>query len=310
MSSLPELAHGRVADPGPETSAPATPTLPPARFVDLGERGPVMVRDFGRRDGAPTLVLLHGWTATADLNWFRVYQTLGEHYRVIAFDHRGHGTGLRSRKPFRLEDCADDAVDIAASLGVERFVPVGYSMGGPIAQLVWRRHHDQVEGLVLCATAPIFIERREEKWGFRGLTSLATMARLAPEQTRVWMTEQLYLSRKSSKWDAWAMREAASHDWRMVLEAGKALGRFSSVDWLHEVDVPVSTVLTMRDPVVPLRRQVKLFELIPGAEAFRVDGAHDAVVTNADRFGPTLVRAVDSVLERSGSPAATVPTRR
>jgi 3-oxoadipate enol-lactonase len=292
VSSRPDLAESVVA-------GTPTPELPPARFVTLAERGTVMVRDFGGPPGAPVVVLLHGWTATADLNWFRVYRSLGEHYRVIAFDHRGHGTGLRSKKPFRLEDCADDAVDVARALGVERFVPVGYSMGGPIAQLVWRRHPERVRGLVLCATAPIFVEGRDERWGFRGLAGLATVARLAPEQSRVWMTEQLYLSRKSTTWDAWAMQEAASHDWRMVLEAGKALGRFSSVDWLHEVDVPVSVVLTMRDQVVPLRRQVRLFELIDGAEAFRVDGAHDAVVANADRFGPTLLRAVDSVLRRS-----------
>jgi len=113
------------------------------------------------------------------------------------------------------------------------------------------------------------------------------------------MTEQLYLSRKSTTWDAWAMQEAASHDWRMVLEAGKALGRFSSVPWLPEIDVPVSVVMTMRDQVIPLRRQVRLFEPIDDAEAFRVDGGHDAVVANAARFGPTLLRAIDSVLRRS-----------
>jgi hypothetical protein len=44
---------------------------------------------------------------------------------------------------------------------------------------------------------------------------------------------------------------------------------------------------------------VKLFELIPDAEAFRVDGMHDAVVANADRFAPTLLRAIDSVLRRA-----------
>ena len=132
-----------------------------------------------------------------------------------------------------------------------------------------------------------------------GITGLATMARLAPEPAKVWLTEQLYLQRKTMQWEPWAIQQAATHDWRMVLEAGRAIGHFSSSDWLHEVDVPVSTVLTMRDQVVPLRRQVKLFELIPDAEAFRVDGLHDAAVASADRFVPTLIRAIDSVVRRS-----------
>ena len=85
----------------------------------------------------------------------------------------------------------------------------------------------------------------------------------------------------------------------MVLEAGRAIGAFSSRSWLHEVDVPTSVVITMRDKVVPVRRQVRLFEAIEGAEAFRVDGDHDAIVANADRFLPILVRATHSVLERA-----------
>ena len=276
-----------------------SPLLPPARFVELPGRGTVMVRDFGGAPGAPTIVLLHGWTATADLNWFRCYAGLGERYRVIAFDHRGHGTGLRSKKPFRLEDCADDAVDIAAALGVDRFIPIGYSMGGPVAQLVWHRHPGCVTGLVLCATAPYFAGRREKRLGAVGFAGLAAVARLAPEQAKTWLVEQLYLQRRTEKWGPWAMRETADHDWRAVLEAGRELGKFSSTEWIGGVDVASSSVLTMRDQVVPLRRQVKLLEQIPGCEAFRVDGMHDAVVANADRFVPTLIRAIESVRKRS-----------
>ncbi len=275
-----------------------SPDLPPARFVELGDRGTVVVRDFGGRPGAPTLALLHGWTATADLNWFTCYGPLGDRYRVFAFDHRGHGAGIRSRKPFRLEDCADDVVDVADELGVDRFVPVGYSMGGPVAQLIWRRHPERVLGMVLCATAPYFAGRRPERLSFLGLTGLATVARFTPEQTRQWLTDQLYLQRKAGEWEPWAIQEASSHDWRMVLEAGRAIGAFSSSDWIGGVDVPVSMVFTMRDRVVPLRRQLRLFEMLDGAEAFRVDADHDAVVAHADRFVPSLLRAIRSLEAR------------
>ena len=283
------------AAPAPEI---ITPPLPPGRFVQLDERGTVLVRDFGGPVGAPTVVLLHGWTATADLNWFRCYQALGEHYRVIAFDHRGHGTGIRSKKKFRLEDCADDVVDVADELGIDRFIAVGYSMGGPIAQLLWRRHPDRVDGLVLCATAAKFSGRREERLGFMGLTGLAAMARITPDQAKSWLTDQFFLQRKSKKWEPWAIREASRHEWRMVLEAGRAIGSFSSIGWIGTIDVPVSNVITMRDNVVSLERQTALYELIPGADVFRVDGAHDAVVANAERFVPTLLRAIASVIER------------
>ena len=277
----------------------ASPELPPGAAMELPGRGTTFVRQVEGPPGAPTVLLLHGWTATADLNWFTAYRALGEHYRVVALDHRGHGRGIRSKKAFRLEDCADDAVAVMDVLGIDRFVPIGYSMGGPIAQLVWRQHPDRVPGLVLCATSSYFVTSREERMSFLGLSGLAAVARLTPLQARRWLTDQLYLQRKTEQWEPWAVQEASIHDWRMVLEAGRAIGAFSSRSWLHEVDVPTSVVITMRDKVVPVRRQVRLFEAIEGAEAFRVDGDHDAIVANADRFLPTLVRATHSVLERA-----------
>jgi len=243
-------------------------------------------------------VLLHGWTATADLNWFRCYQALGERFRVLAFDLRGHGRGIRSRRSFRLEDCADDVADLADVLGLGQFIPVGYSMGGALAQLVWRRHPDRVAGLVLGATAPYFAGARNERRSFLGIAGLAALARLTPAQVRRRLTEQLYLQRKTAAWDPWAVQEAATHEWRMVLEAGRAIGSFSSSAWLGEIDVPVSVVITMRDRIVPVHRQLRLFEQIRTAEAFRFDGDHDAVIARDVRFAPLLVQACQSVVDR------------
>jgi len=279
--------------------AGALPDLPPGAAMHLPGRGTTFVRTLSGPVGAPTVLLLHGWTATADLNWFMCYKSLAEHFRVVALDHRGHGRGIRSRKTFRLEDCADDAVAVCDVLGIEQCIPVGYSMGGPIAQLIWRRHRQRTAGLVLCATSTNFSGSREERLSFLGLSGLAAVARLTPVQARQWLTEQFYLQRKADQWEPWAVNQASTHDWRAVLEAGRAIGNFSSRDWIGDIDVPTSTLITMRDRVVPVRRQVRLFEAIPDAEAFRVDGDHDSCVANAKQFVPTLLRACRSVVERS-----------
>ena len=165
--------------------------------------------------------------------------------------------------------------------------------------VLWLRHRERLDGLVLGATAPYFAGRRPERLSFVGLTGLAAIARYTPSQARAWITDQLYLQRKTDEWGPWAVEQVAAHDWRMILEAGKAIGAFSSSDWISDVDVPTSVIATMDDPVVPLRRQVKLWRWIPDAEVFRVQGGHDAVVSRARQFVPQLVRAVRSVLHRS-----------
>lgn len=277
----------------------AEPELPPGRAVELPGRGTTFIREIeGPTPEAPTVLLLHGWTASSDVNWFLSYGPLAEHFRVVAMDHHGHGAGIRRRRAFRLAECADDAASLIETLGVGPVIAVGYSMGGPIAQLLWRQHRHLVCGLVLCATTSTFSAGRQERMTFMGLTALAAIARFMPSTMRVWLTHRIYLQRKAGQWEPWALEQAARHEWRTVLEAGQAIGHFSSTSWIGQVDVPTSVIITMRDRVVPTHRQIAMYAAIRGAIAYRVDGDHDACIANADVFVPTLVRAVTSVCDR------------
>jgi 3-oxoadipate enol-lactonase len=150
------------------------PTSPPRRGagrpasgwrpVDLPGRGTTYAYDRPHpSSAAPTVVLLHGWTATGSLNWATTMAGLAERYRVVALDHRGHGRGVRGDDAFTLEDCADDVVALMDVLGIRTAIVVGYSMGGPIAQLIWRRHRHRVSGLVLCATAADFTTTPDQR---------------------------------------------------------------------------------------------------------------------------------------------------
>jgi 3-oxoadipate enol-lactonase len=274
-------------------------SLPPGRALELPGRGQTFIREVQGPPGAPTIFLLHGGTATADLNWFTAFDVLGEHFRVIAPDHRGHGKGINSKSPFRLEDCADDVAAIADVLGINTFIPVGYSMGGTIAQLVWKRHESRVRGLVLCSTAASFAVSREERLSFLGLTGLAVLARLTPNQTIDWLTEQLYMQRKGEGLEPWAIEQMASHDWRKIIEAGSAIGNFDSTSWLKDVDVPTSVVITTQDQVVAVDRQQRLIELLDDVDAHFIDGAHNAVYTDHRTYVPMLLAAISSVHQRS-----------
>ena len=83
----------------------------------------------------PTVILLHGFTANADLNWFRtqIAQQIAEAgYRVIAPDFRGHG---KSQVPDTPENwprdvLARDQIALINHLGGEPHAIVGYSLGG------------------------------------------------------------------------------------------------------------------------------------------------------------------------------------
>src|ERR1022692_2941825 len=109
---------------------PGEAVTPLTRLVELPGRGTTRVWECAGPQGAETLVLIHGVTFTAELNWGRLFAPLAQHFRVVAADLPGHGDGIRVGSRFRLEDCADDVATLAGVLGVAKFVAVGYSMGG------------------------------------------------------------------------------------------------------------------------------------------------------------------------------------
>ena len=148
------------------------PVPPDARTVSL-RAGDVQLRDFAGPAGAPTIVLLHGWSATADINFYRCYQPLAGRFRVLAFDQRGHGDGIRTTRPFRLTDCAADVVELADRIGVDTFIPVGYSLGGTIAQVLAKAHAARVPGVVFCCTAARFGGQPINRLSFAGLAGFA-----------------------------------------------------------------------------------------------------------------------------------------
>ncbi len=265
--------------------------------IDLGRHGKTTVRDIPGPPGATPVMLLHGLGATARLNWGPSFRPLAEHFRVLGLDHRGHGGGLRTRR-FRLEQCADDAAAAARARGAWRFIAVGYSMGGPIASLAWRRHPDRVAGLVLCATARHFMPRHVARAARLTLPAAAALARLAPSASHDRLLQRMLARIEHPELRERVYREFAGHDPSSVIQAGRALSGFSSHDWIGSVDVPTAVIVTTRDDMVPPDRQRKLAASIPGAEVFEVEGDHGACVARADRFVPALVAACRSVERR------------
>ena len=284
----------------------AGPPLPYGRRIELPGRGITFVREVpGPSADAPTLLLLHGWIASAGLNWFQAYEALGEHYRVIALDQRGHGRGLRTWKRFRLADCADDAAALLDELEIPSAIAVGYSMGGPVAQLLWRRHPEKVSGLVFCATATGFVPVMRERFVFTAaMAALAGTTRIGQLASRVpsqWvrslpMISSLQTAGRPSSLQRWASAEMRRHDPRSVLEAGAAIGNYNAKRWIHEVDVPTSVLVTTADRAIVPDRQLELAEAIPGAAVHEVADGHVACMKAS--FAPPLLGACDDVAAR------------
>jgi pimeloyl-ACP methyl ester carboxylesterase len=295
--SRPDVAAAVPTDGmGDAAADEGAPWLPPGRTVELPGRGEVFVRDSGGPEGAPTLLLLHGWAVTADLNWFPAYPGLAERYRVVALDHRGHGRGIRPANGIvRLADCADDAAAVLDALGVERATVVGYSMGGAIAQLVWHRHRERVGGLVLASTARHFQGGPITDLWYRSYTPLAHLAHRASGPADALVRMRVERRVRGDRRAAWMRRELERVSPAGLLSSMRSVGAFRSNRWIGDVEVPVSVLVTTKDRTVPTRNQRKLAAAIDHAEVLEFAGPHDSIVSRADAYVPLLLDAVDRV---------------
>jgi 3-oxoadipate enol-lactonase len=284
-----------------------TPTALPGavpQVLHLPGRGRTVVWDAPGPAGAPTLFLVHGVTLTAALNWGGIVETLRRRYRVVLVDQRGHGAGLPCGA-FRLEDCADDLAAIAEELGIERVIAVGYSMGGLVAQLLWRRHPDLVAGLVLCSTSRNVSGSPWEQSAALMMPALvaATMWMPAAGAMRADLLGRALLDTECDTLQRrWALSEMRRTSLVNALSAMLAVSEFSSHTWVGSIDVPTAVVVTRHDRVVPPRRQWKLARALPDATVVELDGGHDVFLHAPARFGAAVESACAAVC--SGLPAS------
>ena len=99
------------------------------------------------------LVFLHYYGGSSR-TWDKVADALPDRYRIVATDHRGWGDSDAPANGYRIADLANDAEGVIDALGLKRYVLVGHSMGGKVAQLMASRRPRGLEGLVLVAPSP------------------------------------------------------------------------------------------------------------------------------------------------------------
>jgi len=109
--------------------------------------GPTLAyREWGRPDGA-VVMLLHGLTSSAS-DWRHFAPLVGERFRVVAVDLRGHGESSWPGE-YSLESMCDDVVQLLNALGFYGVIPFGHSTGALVAFLLAASRPDLVRALVL-----------------------------------------------------------------------------------------------------------------------------------------------------------------
>jgi pimeloyl-ACP methyl ester carboxylesterase len=107
----------------------------------------------GPADGRP-VVLLHGFPQTS-WSWHHQLDALGSAgYRAVAFDQRGYSPGARPEDvaSYGIEFLVSDVLEVAKSLGIDRFDLVGHDWGGMVAWVCAALHPEVLRTVTVLST--------------------------------------------------------------------------------------------------------------------------------------------------------------
>ncbi len=230
-----------------------------------------------RGHGRP-LVLLHGVTLQAEA-WAPLMHLLGDHFRVLAIDVRGHGLSAPGAEGIGRLKAADDLATLLEQLDLHDAVVMGHSMGGMILGEFCRHHHDvldeRVAGLVFMSTAvselllpamaPAVLAgadrlRRRVEAGRR-------VPRLMTDNDRsLLMTRTTFGAHPSGVAVAQAARHGAAVDERYYLPLWIDLLDYDGESALETVDQPALVLVGSRDTLTPVRSARRIVEHLEHGE--------------------------------------------
>ncbi|VVE44792.1 alpha/beta hydrolase [Pandoraea horticolens] len=230
-------------------------------------------------DGPLTLVLLHGIGGNRQVwpSQFETFAAAG--YRVVAWDMPGYGESAMPAEP-TMASLADSLRTLLDALGPSRFVLVGHSMGGMVAQELMARGEPftrDIAALVLCGTSPAFgkpdgdFQREFVRQRTAPLDAGKTLREMAEAIVPGMLGEPDAAVRASAHARAVDAMGALTPDaYRAALQA---LVGFEQRAALARLAVPVLLIAGEHDTNAPPKVMVRMAESIPQARYVCLPGA-------------------------------------
>jgi 3-oxoadipate enol-lactonase len=210
---------------------------------------------------APVLVLSSSLGADRTM-WDDLAGALAGRFRVVTYDHRGHGASPVPEGPSTLADVAGDVVRLLDRLGVERAHFGGLSLGGMVGMWLGVHAPGRVERLVLmCTSAKL---GPPEMWADRAATVRAEgTASIAEAVVTRWATDA-YRERHPDVVARLEQLVAAQPD-AGYASCCAAIEHMDQVADLRRITAPTLVISGAEDPATPSEHQELIAREIPGA---------------------------------------------
>jgi 3-oxoadipate enol-lactonase len=246
-------------------------------------------------EDAPVLVLSNSLGTTLAM-WDEQAPALSERFRLLRYEHRGHGGSPVPPGPYKIEDLGRDVLVLLDRLEVERFSFCGLSIGGLVGMWLAGEAPERVERLVLCCTsarfAPDTFDSRARTVRAEGVSAIADAV------VERWFTPTF---REESP-------EVAEWAWRMLLDTPDE-GYASCCEAVRDADLsgrlgtistPTLVIAGADDPAAPPDQAELISDSIPNANLEVIpDAAHLANVEQPEAITQAILDHLSPVIREA-----------
>lgn len=256
----------------------------------------------GQAGGQP--LVLGGSLGTSVAMWQPQLAALAERFRVIRYDHRGHGESPVPAGPYRIADLGRDVLALLDRLGIGRAHLGGLSLGGMVAMWVAAHAPDRVDRLVLLCTSarlgpPSLWSQRVASVRDGGTEAIADAV------LGRWFTPRF--ATQHADVVAWARRQLTSTPAAGYAGCCEAIRGMDLEPALASITAPTLVIAGAEDPATPPSHLQTIAAGIPNARMATVPGAaHLANVEQPEAVTQLLLNFLTGGAAEQAPPRARV----
>jgi 3-oxoadipate enol-lactonase / 4-carboxymuconolactone decarboxylase len=240
-------------------------------------------------ESAPVIVLANSLGTTLHM-WDDQAAPLRERFRLLRYDHRGHGSSPVPPGPYTIEDLGRDVLALLDRLGIERVSFCGLSLGGMVGMWLASQAPERIDRLVLCCTAARFAP---EAYDSRARTVRADgVAKIADAVLERWFTPAFRASQRDVV--EWARRMLLGTPAEGYAACCEAVRDADLRRRLGDIRAPTLVIAGADDPAAPPEQAKLICDSIPHARLVVIEqAAHLANAEQPDAATSALLDHLD-----------------